>query len=96
MLGAMVLVDMKYDDMYAWTRTFDLLANRVSIINQILGANVVWVSYKRGLYVCTVCGAKLCDFRIYDLPSIDAAFASVDALSDGLWLLNRSGRLCFK
>ena len=86
---------MKYDDLDAWTRVYDLLVNRVKIINQILGSVVVRIQYKRGTYVCMVCDSKLCDFRIYDLASIDAAFAAVDGLSDGLWLLNRTGRLCF-
>ena len=93
---------MRYEDVSNWSRLFELIANRVSVINQVLGArfdgdmsNPVHLSYERGRYVCEVCGVPFVDFAVYDLEATSSAFARIDDLSDGIWLLNRSGRLNF-
>ena len=83
-------------DAAEWTRVDELLANRVSIANQILGArfdgdlsNPVRVVSFRGGRRVTLCGERFCEYEMYDLDSINDAFARVDALSDSLWLLRR-------
>ena len=83
-------------DMCEWTRVDELLANRVSIANQILGArydgdlsNPVRVVSFRGGRRVMLCGERFCEYLMYDLQSIRDAFARVDALSDSLWLLRR-------
>lgn len=93
---------MTYSDMCAWADFFDLINNRMSILNNILGARYdncadspCRIKYRTGRYRCEVCGETFAEFRVYDLDSTKRAFAMVDSLADGLWLLNRSGRLAF-
>lgn len=93
---------MVYGELAHWVRLFDLIANRVGVINQTLGArydycasNACHVAYSDGRYVCEVCGARFADFGLYDIPSAEDALSRLDSLNDGLWLLNRSGRLSF-
>ena len=85
-----------YHDVDEWTRWDDLIVNRVSIANQILGArfdgdltNPVQVRTKRGERYVTICGEEYACWKLYDLDSVMRAFGNVDALSDGLWLLRR-------
>lgn len=93
---------MDYGEVKEWVRTQDVIENRVSIINQVLGAcydgcmeNPLLMSYRRGSYVLTVCGAEFARWQIYDMESTGAALDCVQALKRGLWLLKRSGRLSF-
>lgn len=93
---------MTYYDVDRWSRVYDLVVNRVSIINQTLGArydgldtNPVRIRYRRGVYSCYVCGAPYCSFHVYDLDSTQCAFDSLSCLADGLWYLMRSGRMSF-
>lgn len=93
---------MTYEDVSYWTSQYDLVANRVKIVNQILGSrydgsldNPCLLRCKRGMYTCYVCDAPYFHFKAYDLVGIDDALRLIDALADGLWLLARSGRLDF-
>lgn len=88
--------------MFSWGKLADLVVNRVSVINQILGArydgcldNPVRLRRVRGGYVVEVCGAPFVRYDLYDVHSTESALASLDALKEGLWLLNRSGGLSF-
>lgn len=81
-----------------WARLTDLIANRVSIVNQLLGArfdgakdNPLFVEYDHGRYVCKLCGEVYATWGVYDLCSTQAAYDRVDALADGLWLIGRFG-----
>lgn len=83
--------------MCAWTKNFDLITNRISIINQTLGArydaaldNPCVLVTKRGNYQINVCGVRFAGFRSYDMQSTIDALKRLDALSDGLWYLMRS------
>lgn len=83
-----------------WVKKHDILLNRIAIINEIHGckydyspANPCTVTYRLGCYTCTYAGDVLCAWDAYDLVSLDAAFARVDALSDALWLVRRAGYL---
>lgn len=83
-----------------WLKRHDILLNRIAIINEIHGcrydyspANPCTVSYRLGHYTCTYAGDTLCSWLAYDLPSLDDAFACVDALCDALWLVRRAGFL---
>ena len=87
---------MDYHDVDEWTRWDDLIVNRVSIANQILGArydgdlsNHVQVMTRRGERRIVVCGAIVARWKLYDLESVMRAFAYADALSDSLWHLRR-------
>lgn len=91
---------MSYDDVSLWVRAQDLIINRVSIVNQCLGAryegnmdNPLLVRCVGGCYVAYLYGEEYARWRLYDRESTDAAFVRIDALSDGLWLALRSGRL---
>lgn len=88
--------------MDAWVRLFDTLVNRVSIVNQILGARYEGssdcpcvLSYRKGVYTISICGTVYITFRVYDAAQLDAAFGKIDSLADGLWYLSRSGRMKF-
>ena len=91
-----------YDEITEWTNVFDIVVNRVNIINQTLGADClgyrgspVVIVYRKGLYVCKVCGANYATWRVYDLHSIRTALDRIDSLADGIWYLMRSGRLLY-
>lgn len=93
---------MKYPDVCEWTRLYDLIENRVSVINQMLGArydrcleNPCLVKYRRGEYSCLICGIEFCAWRIYDLDTTRRAMDRLEALNDGIWYLVRSGGLTF-
>lgn len=86
------------EDMDTWTNLADLITNRVSIANQLLGAkydgcleNPLRVLCKRGRYVCKLCGSDYATWRIYDMASTQYAYERISALSDGLWLIGRGG-----
>lgn len=81
-----------FEDLAVWSRVFRLLDNRVACINQILGcryacspSNPCRLLYDSGKYRVTFEGCLVCSFGVYDLPTIDAAFAVVDALADAVW-----------
>lgn len=83
-----------------WVKRHDILLNRIAVINQIHGcnydyspANPCCVTYRLGCYTCTYAGDVLCDWRAYDLTSIDKAFVLIDALADALWIVRRAGYL---
>ena len=88
---------MDYENVCSWTNTFDLITNRISIINQTLGArydaamdNPCVLVSKRGNYQVNVCGVCFASFSSYDLLETYDALQRLDALSDGLWYLMRS------
>lgn len=85
-----------YHDVDEWTRWDDLIQNRVSVTNQILGArfdgdmsNPVQVRTRRGERYATICGEVFACWKLYDLDSVMQAFGRLDALTDSLWLLRR-------
>ena len=85
-----------YRDVDEWTRWDELIVNRVSVSNQILGArydgdmsNPVQVFTSRGERCVTLCGQDFVRWRLYDLDSVMRAFERVDSLADSLWLLRR-------
>ena len=93
---------MTYDDCTRYAKVSDLITNRVKNLNQVLGAryacnqdNPCRVTYRRGTYVVEVCGSEYARWGVYDLDGIELAFRRLDTLFDGVWLLNRSGRLSF-
>lgn len=86
------------EDMDAFTKVSDLIGNRASIMNQILGfplisdvSNPCRVTHFKGDYEFSMCGGQIATWRIWDLPSIDAAFSKVDSATDALWHLARGG-----
>lgn len=90
---------MSYDDVCAWTKTFDLITNRISIVNQTLGArydnspdNPCSLVSNRGRYEIRLCGVTFDTFAAYDYDAISKALNRVDALADGLWYIMRSDK----
>ena len=91
-----------YESVSRWSRLHDVILNRASVINQFLGfgydglsASPCHVVHKGGRYVVEVCGSPFVEWRLYDLASTEVALAKMDTFNDGLWLLNRTGRLQF-
>lgn len=92
---------MTYEDMDYYTRVFNLIFNRVGIINQILGcrydfdaSNPCVVRHVGHEWRVDYYGSCVASWHIWDLPGIESAFARVDALDDALWITRRVGMLC--
>lgn len=84
---------MTFDEVNAWVRRFDLILNRIKVINQLMGERVCKVSFRHGVYRVTLAGSLLATFGVYDLPSVDQAFIYVDAWSDAAWRASSAGLL---
>ena len=89
---------MNFEQVDLWARLTDLINNRVSVGNQLLGArydgckdNPLQLKYERGRYSCMLCGEVYAFWGVYDLDATQTAFERIDALVDGLWLIGRSG-----
>lgn len=79
------------DQMSAFSRTVNLIRNRVKVINGILGYGC-WgpkvpciYLHVHGTHQVTFCGAVYARFGPYDQRGADSALARLDALLDGLW-----------
>lgn len=79
--------------MLIWSKDFDLLTNRVEICNQLVFDKFLQVSYNRGVYVVSCSGAPVAQFGVYDVPGLARSLEMVDAWSNCLWHMSRSGRL---
>lgn len=93
---------MDYATACEWLRMHDVILNRVSIINQVMGSrydcsldNPLLISCKRGLYTLTLCGADFVTWRAYDVSSTSDALRLVDSLKRAIWLIRRSGMYKF-
>ena len=93
-----------YADVCAWSRDYEVIVNRVSIINQTLGCRYdglldspCRLVLKRGTgrYVCYLCDAPYCEFGVWDVESTCRARDCIDKLADGIWYMMRSGRMQF-
>lgn len=83
-----------YNDIERFVNCLDIINNRISIINQILGGTFQHpfkLDYSNGRYSCTFLDALVCDFGVYDCVAADAALASLDAWESSVWLLSRNG-----
>lgn len=86
-----------YDSVIAWGKVYDVIANRVSVINQMhdcrykrAHGNPCALLYRAGRYEVTYCGEVVARFGLYDMTEVDAAFERVDMLARALWA-GRSG-----
>lgn len=91
---------MTYEEVDLWVRSQDLIYNRVSIINQCLGArydtaldNPCVVRHVGSCYIAYLFDCEFARWKIYDQVSTDGALARLEAYSDGLWYTLRSGKL---
>lgn len=82
----------------AWTRTVEIITNRVNIINQMLGYGVdgsldnpCQLDMRRGRYLVTYFGVEFASYGVYDQRETDAALLRLDALNDGIWYMLRHG-----
>lgn len=87
-----------YQDVHAWVKVDKAIQNRVAIINEIHGCrydsspgNPCALRWRKGRYVVTYCGEEIASYLLYDMPSVDGAFAKVDVLSNALWHARRLG-----
>lgn len=91
---------LKFDEMLLWSRRFDLVSNRVQIVNQLLGCrydfsptNPMRLVRTVSGYDVTFDGEVLASFRIWDLADIDDAIGVVEQWSSCVWRLGRYGVL---
>lgn len=89
-----------YADMVRWTQTLDMLANRIGIINQLLGCkychgsdSICKLVYSKGEYLVTFDGATIAAFGIYDNAGLSDASVTLNAWSDAIWHVGRIGKL---
>lgn len=91
---------MDYWEMERFVKDSDLVYNRIGICNEILGCryhhasdNPMTLRYSHGRYVVAYLGDKVCDYRVWHLDEVRAAFDVVDAWARCLWLVRRGGNL---
>lgn len=87
-----------YDEMVRWTNDYKVINNRIDIINQLLvpsfqhsGKTPCSISYKCGTYSVAYDGCEIASFGVYDVDGSSAALAMLDAWSDCVWHLGRTG-----
>lgn len=89
-----MVMGMKYEQLYAWTKLVGVINNRVSLINWLLvagdGSRPCVVCYRRGRYRVLLGGSEYLSYRVYDVGSAESAVDRLTALYDGLWLARRS------
>lgn len=91
---------LSYDDMVSWSRDYELVYNRVKIVNQLHGcryadssANPCRVTYDHGSYLVRYLDTILCTFGVYDVSGIALALSVLDRFSDCVWSMRRAGFL---
>ena len=89
---------LKYNDMVIWSKDFDILNNRKRIVNQLLGERypdsdhcVLRVFYNRGLYHVSFHDDEIATFGVYDVEGLRDSLRKLDAWSDCVWMLSKSG-----
>lgn len=89
---------MTYEEVRIWTDKHNLIANRVKVINQILGAryenscdNPCVIEYRRGRYRVLFCGVCFAEYGVYKERQAIEALKRLDALNDALWYMSRVG-----
>lgn len=89
---------MKYEQVFAWTKVYNLVVNRVKAVNHMLGGtydgcldNPVRLVMKRGRYNVMLWDEVLASFGVYDLDSTQHAFEMLDFANDVIWQIRRRG-----
>lgn len=79
-------------------RLVDVISNRVSVINQILGcrydfawSNPVTVVARRGRLKVKIFGVTFKTARLCDSDQLDDVVVALDLLKSALWLMSRGG-----
>lgn len=88
------VLNMTYEDVSRYTDLHDLIVNRVSLCNQLLGCkydnsldNPVLLRHAKGSYSVTIKGAMFATWHVYDLQQVEVAYNRLDGLYNGLWYL---------
>ena len=89
-----------YGEMLRWSRDYDLLCNRVGVVNEVLGCryhhgvdSLLRVAYSHGRYCVTFDGSEVARFGVWDCSGLSSALATVDAWADCVWRVRRVGLL---
>lgn len=89
---------MKYEQVFAWTNIYNLVVNRVKVLNHMLGgtydgcvSNPVSLVMRRGRYSVMLWDKELATFRVYDLDSTQHAYERLDFAADVIWHIRRRG-----
>lgn len=95
-------MSLDYECIYKWSKVHDLIVNRVGIVNELHGCryhsgltNPCRLLRRNGFYVVVYCHDEIARWRLYDLESVNLAFAAVDALAKACWAGRREGVLSF-
>lgn len=83
-----------YDEMVSFVNDFELINNRVAIINQILGGSFQHpfaLTYHKGQYTCRFYDADVCSFGVYDSSALHHALQVLNSWESKVWLLSRNG-----
>lgn len=84
--------------MVDWTRTHDLILNRLCIVNQLHDCrhdtglhNPMRYKALGGTYEVTYCGVLVARWHLYDLREVERAYKQVDGLQEVCWEGRRLG-----
>lgn len=90
--------DLTFSQCVRWSKTHDLIANRVAIVNQMHGCrydncvgNPCVLRHLGGLYEVRYCDTVVASYALYDLNTANKALGTVDKLNDVLWNGRREG-----
>ena len=91
---------LRYSDLVIWAKDYELVLNRVKVINQLYGCSYVdspsnpcRIVYDHGEYSVFYLDGRLCTFGVYDVPGVSSALAVVDSYANSVWSLSCSGLL---
>lgn len=89
---------MRFEDMTEYTKVFDLVCNKVSLINQVLGCrydfdvrNPCRVLHVMGVWRVVLFGRVLAEWRPWDVSGVRSALSSAQVAFDVLWDARRVG-----
>ena len=91
---------LSYSDLVIWSKDYDLVLNRVKVVNQLHGcsyadspSNPCRVLYDHGEYSVLYRGSRLCSFGVYDVVGVSSALSVVDSFADTVWSFSCAGLL---
>lgn len=83
-----------YDDMRLWVRRHDLVLNRVKVIN-VITEDRAKVGHRGCRWWVDFLDHRLCEWKAYDVRSVDDALLALDAVKTALWDCRRVGLASF-
>lgn len=89
---------MDYGELWAWTKSINLVINRVKVINDTLEElgyekGLASIDYRRGYYRLSWLGHEVAKAKVYDLQQGRDLLAFAEGVRSCVWGLSRDGLL---